>query len=103
LRLDNEKRTTIVSSKEDNNNDHFLITKRIFSTPYVRSISESFSPITKKYDFDVAYSVPNTLNKFIRRGTDKIDSMSQKDCVYKISCLNCDTMWDKQKDVWERN
>jgi len=38
----------------------------------------------------MAYSIPNTLNKFIRRDKDKIDSMSQNNCVYKISCFNCD-------------
>jgi len=39
---------------------------------------------------DIAYSVPNTLNRFIRRGKDKIDPRSQNDCVYKIICSNCD-------------
>jgi len=56
----------------------------------VKSISESFLPITKKFGFDVSYSVSNTLNKFIKRDKDKIDPMSQTDCVYKIDCSDCE-------------
>jgi len=56
-----------------------------FTIPYIKSISESFLPIVKKYGYDVAYSVPNTLNKIIRRGKDRIDPMSQNDVVYKMS------------------
>jgi len=64
--------------------------KNFFTIPYVRSISESFLPIVKKYGFDIAFSVPNTLNRFIKRGKDTIEPMSQNDCVYKIECSNCD-------------
>jgi len=63
--------------------------KNYFTIPYVRSISESFLPIVKKYGFDIAFSAPNTLNRFIKRGKDNIEPMSQNDCVYKIECLNC--------------
>jgi len=74
----------LISGKE-NNNDHLSQIKRrnIFTIPYVRSISESLLPITKKYGFDIAYSVPNTLNRFIRRGKDKINPKSQNDCYIK--------------------
>jgi len=67
-------------------------TGKIFSLFHTwnQSISESFLPITKKYGFDIAYSVPNILNRIIKRGKDKIDSMAQNDCVYKISCSVCD-------------
>jgi len=64
-----------------------------FTIPYVKSISESFLPIVNKHGFDIAYSVPNTLNKFIRKGKDRIDSKSQNDVVYKINCLNCDNSY----------
>jgi len=64
--------------------------RSFFTIPYVKSVSESFLPITKKYGFDTAYFVPNILNKIIRKGKDKIDPKSQNDCVYKINCLNCD-------------
>jgi len=64
--------------------------KNYFTIPYVRSISESFLPIVKKYGLDIAFTVPNTLNRFIKRGKDIIESPLQNDCVYKIECLNCD-------------
>jgi len=37
----------------------------------------------------MAYSVPNTLNKFVKRGKDKIDPMSHSELVYKINYSNC--------------
>jgi len=67
--------------------------KNFFTIPYIKSISESFLPIARKYGFDIAYTIPNTLSRYIIRGKDKIDSMSQNDCVYKISCSNCDTCY----------
>jgi len=72
-----------------NNNDN----KNFFTIPYVKTISESFQPIAKRYGFDVAYSVPNTLNKFIKRGKDKIEKLENNDCVYKINCLNCNATY----------
>jgi len=81
---------SIVCDKNNNDQSSQKIKKNFFTIPYVRSISESFIPITKKYGFDIAYSVPNTLNSFIKRGKDKIDRMAQNDCVYKISCSGCD-------------
>jgi len=73
-----------------------LLKKNFFTISYVRSISESFQPIAKKFDFDVAYSVPNTLNKLIKRGKDKIDVLENNDFVYKINCLNCNATYVRQ-------
>jgi len=50
-------------------------------------------PITKKFGFEIAYSVPNILKRFIIRGKDKIDVMSQNEVVYKICCLDCDATY----------
>jgi len=44
----------------------------------------------------MAYSVPNTLNRFISRGKDKIKFMSQSECVYKIVCSDCDASYVEQ-------
>jgi len=78
------------NKKNFNNQCSQKIQKNFFTIPYVKSISESFLPITRKYGFDTAYSVLNKLNKIIKRGKDKIDPMSKNDVVYKISCSNCD-------------
>jgi len=84
--------------RDSNNNDQLsqINQRNFFTIPYVRSISESFLPITKKYGFEIAYSVPNTLNRFIKRGKDKIDPRSQNDCVYKIVCSDCDISYVRQ-------
>jgi len=66
-----------------------FIKKNFFTIPYVKSISESFLPLTKKFGYDIAYSVPNTLNKFIKRGKDRIEPAMQNDVVYKIDCRDC--------------
>jgi len=70
--------------------------KNYFTISYVGSISESFLPIIKKYGFDIAFIVPNTLTRFIKRGKDIIEPMLQNDCVYKIECLNCDKTYGGQ-------
>jgi len=54
---------------------------------------ESFLPIARRFGFHMAYSVPSTLNRFIKRGKDKIEFMSRSECVYKISCVNCDVSY----------
>jgi len=70
-----------------------MIKKNFFTIPYVRSISESFLPLAKKYGYDIAYSVPNTLNRFIKRGKDKIEPTMQNDVVYKINCQDCNSSY----------
>jgi len=70
--------------------------KNFFTIPYVKFISESFLPIVKKFGFNIAYSIPNTLNKFVKRGKDKIDSKSHNEIVYKINYSNCNSSYVKQ-------
>jgi len=71
---------------QQSKNDYFTI-------PYVSSISESFLPIADRFGFHMAYSIPNTLNRFIKRGKDKTGPMSQSECVYMINCTNCDASY----------
>jgi len=56
----------------DNLNDKLMMEdkKNFFTIPYMKSISESFRPITRKYGFDIAYTIPNTLSRYIIRGKD---------------------------------
>jgi len=79
-----------VNKTKDNDHMSQLSQKHYFTIPYIRSISESFIPITKKFSHDIAFSIPNTMNKIIKRGKDKIEHMSTNDRVYKINCLNCE-------------
>jgi len=37
-----------------------------------------------------AFTISNTLNKFIKVDKNRLDPLVHKDVVYKISCLNCD-------------
>jgi len=79
-----------VNEANDNHHRSQLNQKYYFTIPYIRSISESFIPITKKFSYDIAYSIPNTMNKIIKRGKGKTEHMSINYCVYKINCLNCE-------------
>jgi len=67
--------------------------KEFFTIPYLKSISESFIPVTKKYGFDIAFSIPHTLNSFIKVGKDNLDIMSHQGVVYKISCQDCEVSY----------
>jgi len=49
--------------------------------------------LTKKFGYDIAYSVPNTLNKFIKRSKDRIEPAMQNDVVYKIDCKDCNSSY----------
>jgi len=64
-----------------------------FTIPYVKSISERFLPIIKKFGFNASYSISNTLHRFIKKGKDRIDLTSQMECVYKINCSNCENSY----------
>jgi len=91
LHLKKETLTLFKLTNTDTNNIKDLTTKKVFFTiPYLKSISESFIPVTKKYGFDIAFSIPHTLNSFIKCGKDNLDIMSHQGVVYKISCQDCD-------------
>jgi len=61
--------------------------------PYVNGISKKFKRISKKYDLKLAYSSVNSLNKFIKTGKNKLNSLSCCDVVYKINCQDCDASY----------
>jgi len=82
-----DKKEKVQGSQEFKNKKNF------FTIPYVRSISESFLPLAKKYGYEIAYSVPNTLNRFIKRGKDKIEPAMQNGVVYKINCRDCNSSY----------
>jgi len=67
--------------------------KEFFTISYLDPISDSFIPLTKKYGFDIAFSIPNKLNCFIKCGKDCLDLMSHQGVVYKISCHDCDASY----------
>ncbi|KYN28478.1 hypothetical protein ALC57_02090 [Trachymyrmex cornetzi] len=70
-----------------------LIREKYFTIPYVKSISESFLPISTMFHCKLAFTIPNTLKSFIRRGKDKLEFLSNQNIVYKISCKNCDASY----------
>jgi len=41
----------------------------------------------------MAFTIPNTLNIFVKTGKDKIDRSSRCNVVYKIDCQNCDASY----------
>jgi len=78
---------------DTNNNGDLTTKKEFFTIPYIKSISESFIPVAKKYGFDIAFSISHTLSNFIKCGKDGLDIMSHRGVVYKISCHDCDASY----------
>jgi len=66
-------RTEFACNNNDKTIDQQPSNKDYFIVPYVNSISENFLPIARRFGFHMAYSVPSTLNRFIKRGKDKIE------------------------------
>jgi len=68
-------------------------TRKFFTAPYMKGISESFINIIKKYDFNLAYTINNSLQKYIKTGKDKLNPDSCCDVVYKINCHDCEASY----------
>jgi len=83
---------SVFNNFSDNTADH-TPKREFFTIPYLDTISESFIPIIKKYGFDLAFSIPSTLNIFIKCGKDNLDLTSHQGVVYKISCQDCDASY----------
>jgi len=49
-------------------------------------MSNSFNSVSKKFGCPMAFTIPNTLNTFIKTGKDKIDKSNSCNVVYKIDC-----------------
>jgi len=93
ITLHSKKEFLTIFNTDIDNNLELTSKKEFFTIPYIKSISESFVPVTKKYGFDIAYSIPNTLSSFIKCGKDNLDLISCHGVVYKISCHDCDASY----------
>jgi len=74
--------TTIPHTSEEFQNKYFTV-------PYIKYMSKSIKSISKKFGFPLAFTIPNTLNFFIKTGKDRIDTTNRCNVVYKIDCNNC--------------
>jgi len=74
----------------------YKIKNKYFAVPYIRSVSESFLLIASNINLKTAFIISNTLNKFIKVGKDRLDSLAHQDIVYKILCLDCDASYVSQ-------
>jgi len=63
--------------------------KKYFTVPYIKHISNSFKSVSKKFGCPMAFTIPNTLNIFIKIGKDRIERLSLCN-VYKINCKDCE-------------
>ena len=67
--------------------------KKFFTIPYVNTISERFIPIVNMFNCKLAFTIPNTLRSFIRRGKDDLEHVQSQNVVYRISCDDCDASY----------
>jgi len=68
-------------------------TRKFFTVPYLKGISEYFINIIKKYYFNLAYTLKNSLQKYIKTGKDKLNPDSCCDVAYKINCHDCEASY----------
>ncbi|KYQ50966.1 hypothetical protein ALC60_09904, partial [Trachymyrmex zeteki] len=69
------------------------IKEKFFTIPCVNSVSKRFTPIANMCHCKLAFSIPNTLKKFIGKGKDQLDHLCNQNVVYKISCDDCDASY----------
>ncbi|KYQ55827.1 hypothetical protein ALC60_05264, partial [Trachymyrmex zeteki] len=69
------------------------IKEKYFTISYVKSIFESFLPISSMFHYKLAFYISNTLKCLIKRGKDKLDLLSNQNVVYKISCDDCEASY----------
>jgi len=74
-----------------------------FTVLYMKGISESFRNITKKDDFNLAYTITNSLQKYIKTGKDKLNPVSCCGVVYKINYHDCDASYVGQTKKVTKN
>ncbi|KYM96041.1 hypothetical protein ALC62_13311, partial [Cyphomyrmex costatus] len=67
--------------------------RKFFAVPYVNSVSEKFAPLVSVAHCNLAYTIPNTLNKFIKKGKDQLKPLNNQNVVYRISCEDCDASY----------
>jgi len=41
----------------------------------------------------LAYTIPNMLNKYVKRGKDQLDVLSNQRVIYKIFCEDCEASY----------
>ena len=68
-------------------------TEKFFTIPYVNTISERFTPIVNTFNCKLAFTIPNTLKNFIKRGKNKLEHVHNQIVVYRISCESCDVSY----------
>ncbi|EZA57529.1 hypothetical protein X777_02063 [Ooceraea biroi] len=63
------------------------------TVPYVRGIGETLTRILNSCGISVAYTVPNKLDCFIKRGKDCIANSKKMGVVYRINCSDCNVCY----------
>ncbi|KYN17536.1 hypothetical protein ALC57_10185 [Trachymyrmex cornetzi] len=61
-----------------------MLPNKFFAIPFFNSISEKFKPIANVVDCKLAYTIPNTLKDYIKKGKDKLEHTKNQNVVCKI-------------------
>ncbi|KYN28104.1 Importin subunit alpha-1 [Trachymyrmex cornetzi] len=83
----NNKFESINECKMNKNLDLTNNNKKYFTIPYFNKISEKFTTITKKFNFNIAHKPLNSLRSFIKTGKDTIKKEDRSNVVYKKELL----------------
>ena len=61
--------------------------------PYVQGLSETTSPIMKKYNVNTAMKPHKTTKRSLVRSKEKVDPQKICEGVYSIKCKNCNATY----------
>jgi len=67
--------------------------KKYFTVSCIKHIFNSFKSVSKKSGCSIAFTILNTLSKFIKTGKDRIERPFLCDVVYKIICKVCEASY----------
>jgi len=82
-------RTNIPISRADDKKEKI----KWFTVPYFPNISEKFNNFIKGSNVKLSFYSLNKLERIIRVQKDRIEALSKKNVVYRISCSDCDATY----------
>lgn len=74
---------------DEHSNDSAVHTHNYLTIPYIKGLSEHLRFALNRCGFEVVYTIPKRLDKFIRKGKDCVSLEKRTEVVYKIDCRDC--------------
>jgi len=87
------KKSSHCSHNNNNTESDNSETRKILVIPYIKNISELIAATIDKSRCVIGYRTLNNLGGFVRVHKDTVETVSNNNVVYKISCMNCEASY----------